>query len=143
MLSLDFEGGLKMINIENQQQQQQNPGEMDSKTRDKKTVWSQIAKHFFFTSIVGIHCALNATVDPKHNQAINQIESHFWREATKARTLMNKNREPDLDSIRSEPIWNNKNIKFKGHLLFCRNLCKAGIVYLQDLRVNGHIMRTN
>ena len=128
MLSLDFEGGLKMINIENQQQQQQNPGEMDSKTRDKKTVWSQIA---------------NATVDPKHNQAINQIESHFWREATKARTLMNKNREPDLDSIRSEPIWNNKNIKFKGHLLFCRNLCKAGIVYLQDLRVNGHIMRTN
>ena len=52
MLSLDFEGGLKMINIENQQQQQQNPGEMDSKTRDKKTVWSQIAKHFFFY----IHC---------------------------------------------------------------------------------------
>ena len=106
----------------------------------KKTVWSQIAKHFF-TPIVSIRCALNATIDPKHNQAINQIESHFWREATKATTLMNKNREPDLDSIRSEPIWNNKNIKFKGHPLFYRNLCKAGIVYLQDLWVSGHIMR--
>ena len=46
-----------------------------------------------------------------------------------------------MDSIRSEPIWNNKNIKFKGHPLFYRNLCKAGIVYLQDLWVNGHIMR--
>ena len=54
---------------------------------------------------------------------------------------MNKNREPDLDSIRSEPIWNNNNIKFKGHPLFYRNWCKAGIVYLQDLWVNGHIMR--
>ena len=52
---------------------------------------------------------------------------------------MNKNREPDLDSIRSKPIWNNKNIKFKAQ--FYRNWCKAGIVYLQDLWVNGHIMR--
>ena len=106
--------------------------------RDKKTVWSQIAKHFF-TPIVSIHCALKATVDPKHNQDINQIESYFWREATKATTLMNKNREPDLDSIGSEPIWNNKNIKFKGHPLFYRNWCKAGIVYVQDLWVNGHM----
>ena len=72
---------------------------------------------------------MNATVDPKHNQAINKIESHFWREATKATTLMNKNREPELDSIRSEPIWNNKNIKFKGHPLGCSNWCKVGIVF--------------
>ena len=46
-----------------------------------------------------------------------------------------------MDSIRSEPIWNNKNIKFKDHPLFYSNRCKAGIVYLQDLWVNGHIMR--
>ena len=86
VLSLDIEeGGLKMINIEKRKKKNV-PGEMDSK--------------FIFTPILSIHCALNATVDPKHNQAINQIESHFWREATKATTLMNKNREPDLDSIR-------------------------------------------
>ena len=58
---------------------------------------------------------MNATIDPKHNQAINKIDSHFWREAIKATTLMNKNREPATGSIRTEPIWNNKNIKFKGH----------------------------
>ena len=46
-----------------------------------------------------------------------------------------------MDSIRTEPICNNKNIKFKGHHLFYSNRCKAGIVYLQDLWVNGHIMR--
>ena len=113
VLSLDIEeGGLKMINIENQQKMFL--AKWTAKLlRDKKTVWSQTTKHFF-TPTVSIHCALNATVDQKHNQAINQIESHFWREATKATTLMNKNREPDLDSIRSEPTWNNKNIKFKG-----------------------------
>ena len=140
VLSLDIEeGGVKMIHIENQQKRFL--AKWTAKLlRDKKTVASQIAKHFF-TPIVSVRCALNATVDPKHNQAINQIESHFWREATKATTLMNKNREPDLDSIRSEPIWNNKNIKFKGHPLFYRNWCKAGSVYLQDLWVNGHIMR--
>ena len=46
-----------------------------------------------------------------------------------------------MDSIRTEPICNNKNIKFKGHYLFYSNRCKAGIGYLQDLWVNGHIMR--
>ena len=102
MCLVDIEGGMKMINTENQQKII--PGEMTAKLlRDKKTVWSQIAK-FFFTPIVSIHRALNATVDPKHNQAINKIESHFWREAKKATTLINKNREPALDSIRSEPI---------------------------------------
>ena len=54
---------------------------------------------------------------------------------------MNKNREPATDSIRTEPIPNNKNIKFKGHPLFYGNWCKAGIAYLQDLWVNGHRMR--
>ena len=54
---------------------------------------------------------------------------------------MNKNREPATGSIRTEPIWNNKNIKFKGHPLFCSNWCQAEIVYLQDLWVSGHIMR--
>ena len=88
-----------------------------------------------------MHSALNATVDPKHNQAINKIESYFGREVTKATTLTNKNKEPAMVSIMTEPIWNNKNIKFKGNPLFYRNWCKAGIVYLQDLWVNGHIMR--
>ena len=75
---------------------------------DKKTVWSQIAKHFF-TPFVGIPSALNTTVDSKHNQARNKIDSHCWREAIKATTLMNKNREPAMVSIRTEPICNKKN----------------------------------
>ena len=37
------------------------------------------------------------------------------RSNKKKKTLMNKNREPAMDSIRTEPIWNNANIKFKGH----------------------------
>ena len=107
--------------------------------RDNKSVWSQTA-FFFFSPIESIHNALNATVDPKHIQAVNKIDSHFWREAIKSRTLRNINRELSIDSIRTELIWNNKNIKFKGHPLFYSNWCKAGIVYLQDLWVNGHIM---
>ena len=93
VLSLDIEeGGLKMINIENQQKHTQKMflAKWTAKLlRDKKTVWSQIAKKKKkkkkknCTPIVSIHCALNATVDPKHNQAINQIESHFRREANK------------------------------------------------------------
>ena len=107
---------------------------------DKKTVWSQIAKHFF-TPFVCIHSALNTTVDSKYNQARTKIDSHCRRKTIKATILMNKNRKPAMDSIRTEPIWNNKNIKFKGHPLFYSNWCKAGIVYLQDLWVNGHILR--
>ena len=56
---------------------------------------------------------LNATVDPKHNQAINTMGSRLCREAIKAATVMNNNREPAIESIRAELTWNNKNIKFK------------------------------
>ena len=48
-------------------------------------------------------------VPPNYNQAINKVDSHFWREAIKATTTMIKNRNPE--SIKTEPIWNNKNIR--------------------------------
>ena len=51
---------------------------------------------------------------------------------------MNKDHNPE--SIRTEPIWNNKNIHYKGFPLFYNRWCRAGIEYLQDLWTNGHMM---
>ena len=75
---------------------------------------------------------------PKLHQAMNKVDSHFWREAIKATTTMNKNRNPE--SIKTKPIWNNKNIHYKGYPLFCNRWCRVGIDYLQDLWSNGHMM---
>ena len=114
MLNLDVEeGGMKTMNSENQQKNV--PGKIE--------IISQFGhkQQKIFSPIVSIHNTLNATVDPKHIHAVNKIDSHFWREAIKARTLMNKNREPSIDSIRTELIWNSKNIKFKGHPLLYSN----------------------
>ena len=44
------------------------------------------------------------------------------------------------ESIKTEPIWNNKNIRYKGYPLFYNRWCRAGIEYLQDLWSNGHMM---
>ena len=52
---------------------------------------------------------------------------------------MNTNRVPE--STKTEPIWNNKHIQFKGHILFYSSWCKAGLVYLQDLWTDGQFVR--
>ena len=80
---------------------------------------------------------MNANVDPKFNQALNEIGSDFWQEVIKTTTTMNKNREPE--TVRMEPIWNNKNIQYKGHPLLYSNWGKAGIVYLQDLWIDNNM----
>ena len=91
VLSLDIEeGGMKMISIENQHKMFLSKWTAKL-LGDKKTVCSQIAKHCF-TPFVSMHRALITTVDSKHNQARNKIDSHCWREAIKATTLMNRNR---------------------------------------------------
>ena len=101
MLSLDFEkGGLKIINIENQQKMFLTKWSAKL-IQEKDTFWAQIIKQLF-KPLVNIHSTLNATVPPNYNQAINKIDSHFWREAIKATTTMNKNRNPE--SIKTEPI---------------------------------------
>ena len=52
---------------------------------------------------------------------------------------MNTNRLPE--SIKTEPIWNNKHIQFKGLPLIYSSWCKAGLVYLQDLWTDGLFIR--
>ena len=80
--------------------------------QEKDTFWAQIVKRLF-KPLVNIHSTLNATVPANYNLAINKVDSHFWREAIKATTTINKNRNPE--NIKSEPIWNNKNIRIKAN----------------------------
>ena len=82
---------------------------------EKDSFWSDIVQQIF-KHLVKIHSTLNAIIDPNQNQIISKADSHFWQEVMKATTLMNTNRVPE--SIKTEPIWNNKHIQFKGHILF-------------------------
>ena len=50
---------------------------------------------------------------------------------------MNSSRK--IESIRTEPLWNNTHIKFKGKPLFFQSWCKAGLYYVQDLWEDGRI----
>ena len=68
---------------------------------EKDRFWAKIVKQLF-KPLVKIHSTLNATVPPNYNQAINKVDSHFWQEAIKATTTMNKNCNPQ--SIKTEPI---------------------------------------
>ena len=75
VLSLDFEkGGLKIINIENQQKMFLTKWSAKL-IREKDTFWAQAVKQLFKP----LHSTLNATVPPNYNQAINKVDSHFWR----------------------------------------------------------------
>ena len=56
----------------------------------------------------------------------------------KCTTTMNQNRWSD--SIKTEPIWNNKHILYKGSPLFFVIWRKAGLLYIQDLWINGRLI---
>ena len=76
VLSLDFEeGGLKMINIENQQKMFLTKWSAKL-IQEKDTFWAQIVKELF-NPLVNIHSTLNVTIPPNYNQAINNVDSHF------------------------------------------------------------------
>ena len=88
---------------------------------------------------MNIHTSINVNVDPNQNQAISKIDSHFRQEVIKATLLMYTNRVHE--SIKTEPIWNNKHIQFKSHCRFYSSWCKAGLAYLQDLWTDGQFIR--
>ena len=68
MLSFDSEeGGLKMINIENQQKMFLTKWSAKL-IQEKDTFWAQIVKQLF-KPLVDIHSTLNATVPPNYNQS--------------------------------------------------------------------------
>ena len=48
--------------------------------------------------------------------------------------------KPTASPIETEPIWNNKHVLYKGSPLFFVTWCKAGLLYIQDLWINGRLI---
>ena len=104
--------------------------------KEEGSYWARMVKHIL-RPIADTHAALNASVDLKSNKAISRIDSFFWQEVMKCTTTMNQNRQPA--PIKTEPMWN-KHILYKGSPLFFVTWCKAGLLYIQDLWVNGRLI---
>ena len=79
--------------------------------KEEGSYWARMVKHIL-RPIADTHAALNASVDPKSNKALSRIDSFFWQEVMKCTTTMNQNRQPA--PIKTEPMWNNKHVLYKG-----------------------------
>ena len=106
--------------------------------KEEGSYWARMVNNVL-RPIADTHAALNASVDPKSNKAISRIDSLFWQEVMKCTTTMNQNRQPA--PIKTEPIWNNKHILYKGSLLFFVTWCKAGLLYIQDLWTSSFVLK--
>jgi hypothetical protein len=128
VLSLDIpDGGLKMINIENQQ----NTFLIKWASRLVKNPdagWAVLAKSLLLP-FRNLDCAFNASCKPNEIQHINDIKSEFWKRVVQATTLLEKPKEP----VNTQPLWNNCNIQFKNKPLFFITWSKVGINFLQDV----------
>jgi hypothetical protein len=122
VLSLDTQdGGLKMINIENQQ----NTFLIKWASRLLKNPnagWSVLAKTLLLP-FRNLDCAFNASCDPNEIQHIHDIKSEFWKRVVHATTLLEK----PTETVNTQPLWNNRNIQFKNKPLFFITWSKVGI----------------
>ncbi|XP_076460297.1 uncharacterized protein LOC143293374 [Babylonia areolata] len=132
------EGGLTMINVEHQQRMflAKWASKFVAEDRDR-SFWTLLAKEQM-SPFTNIHCTFNANIAPNEIQGLDKMKSAFWKEVLKATTALNTERQ--VENTRTEPIWNNKNIKYKGKTIFFTRWAKAGINYLQDLWTTGNLM---
>ena len=81
-------------------------------------------------------CTFNATA--QELAGLSMIKSEFYQRVMVAIAKFNKVRQSE--GIRTEPLWNNTNIRYKTKPLFFKSWGNAGLCFMQDLWVNGKMM---
>lgn len=131
------EGGLNMINVEHQQRMFLVRWASKLLKENNDQFWSLLSKQQMshFPNIVS---TLNANVTSTQIRDLDKINSYFWRQVLTATLHINANRL--VEKAHTEPLWNNKNITFKGRPMYYPQWAKAGINHLQDMWSNGSIL---
>ena len=132
------EGGLNMINI----REFQNSFYMEwalKYVREDNESWKRGADVFLLN--VGRQQAFRSNVNEKEFKGINLVVSPFWKKTLtlwlkyknniESRTSQNESKGLKLDI--NTPIFNNKNIRFKGNVIFLPHCISRNITTIGDV----------
>ena len=131
------EGGLNMINVEHQQKMFLVRWASKLLKEDNNHFWTLLAKKQI-SYFVNLTSTFNANVAPSQIRDLDKIKSVFWRQVLKTTIDLNASRQ--VEKVHTEPIWNNKNITYKGNPIYYQQWAKAGINHTQDMWSNGNIL---
>ena len=143
ILCLDYaQGGLKMFDMLNIQDSYfLQWGER--LLNDDNPHWASLP--IFYFQRVGGRIAFESNVRSKDFKGLNLVNNHFWRNVLK-RWLDSKNDEFEDENNKiidgsdlfypDEPLFNNKNVTFKGKVIFKERCIKKGICRIKDILLN-------
>lgn len=142
ILSADYEcGGLKMIDICVLQQAL-------LLSWVKKLYYGEQARWkiiplFYFNKLGENLSVFKSNVKKESFRGINRIKNSFYKKVLEI--WLEKNRclvDNEFDS-NNQILWNNRDIKYRGNVLFLEDWIKAGIIYLKDFKCRGTILSLN
>ena len=143
ILCLDYaQGGLKMFDMLNIQDSYfLQWGER--LLNDDNPHWASLP--IFYFQRVGGRIAFESNVRSKDFKGLNLVNNHFWRNVLK-KWLDSKNDEFEDENNKiidgsdlfypDEPLFNNKNVTFKGKVIFKERCIKKGICRIKDILLN-------
>ena len=92
---------------------------------------------------VGEERVFFSNVDIKEFRGLEMIKSEFWKEVIKVwlhksctENILKMNKLKVID----QPLFNNKNIRYKGNTLFLEKAIERGIFFINDVFKDGSIM---
>ena len=136
------EGGMNMISI--QDQQKVSLIKWMKKIIEEKEEKS-IPKHHM-SKIGGIPYILKCKIENPDNIINQNISSHFWKEVATNWLKLNQKiiiENEAIENILTQPIFLNSEVKYKGNVLFMKNMIKNKIKYVYDLFLDNQIKCIN
>ena len=99
--------------------------------------------NLYFKDLGGINYISSFTI--KHDEiTFPSCIPRFWKDAVRSLLVLKERENADMPlgemDILQEPLFNNKNIKYRGSTLFFKEWVKRGITHVFHLLENGHFM---
>ena len=104
-----------------------------------------IPKHHM-SKIGGIPYILKCKIENPDNIINQNISSHFWKEVATNWLKLNQKiiiENEAIENILTQPIFLNSEVKYKGNVLFMKNMIKNKIKYVYDLFLDNQIKCIN
>lgn len=134
----DSEGGINMISVRDQQRvmliRWLQKGYCNSNLTQQKVIQN------IFRNVGGIEYILNSFTSAEDFKGLDQITSVFWKKTIITWLDLNSRNEKVENNV---PIFNNKDILYKGKPLFIGRWIKMNCKYVHDIVNNGNIKTLN
>ena len=133
VLCLDSkDGGINMISLKDQQQvmliRWLQKGYIGTNQTQQKII------NNLFKEVGGVEYIINTFITSNLFKGLNMVKSYYWRNTIKTWVDLNSQ---NVQSLANVPLFNNKNILYKGHPIYIGRWIKMNCKYTHDFIRNG------